>query len=157
MFFKKKIVDFSDAVVLGLENKDKFCAINEVVQRAKVFQKLKRKEEFINAIFQREIEKTTGFGHGVAVAHGKIMAASSIKIALGISKEGISYDATDGQPVHLLFVVASSPNKSKKYLALLSLLMGLVRDEVVREALLNAKSVEMAEAILHAHTPHFLI
>lgn len=148
LFRAKKRLRFEGAVVSNLISKDKFSAIDELVSKATIFQNIKNKEDFLKAVYQRENEKTTGFGHGVAVAHGKISTMKDIKIALGISRGGIQYNATDGKPVYLLFLVASDPAKSQKYLETLSFLMRIVRNEDFRKQLLNCTTPQEAEALL---------
>lgn len=149
MFFRaKKVLQFKGAVVSDLISKDKYSAIDELVAKAPILQHIKKREEFLKAIYEREKEKTTGFGHGVAVAHGKIPSIKDIKIALGISQGGIAYNATDGKPVYLLFLVASDPAKSQEYLEVLSYLMKIVRNQEFRERLLESKTPQEAEALL---------
>lgn len=148
---KKRIgLRFSGAVVTDLISRDKFSAIEELVNRAPVFFDLKKKMEFINAIYQREMEKTTGFGRGIAVAHGKIALMSKIRVALGISKKGIRYNSLDGKPVHLLFLIASSPEKSTEYLSFLSNLMDVVRSDAVQQQILEYKTPQEVEAFLNS-------
>jgi PTS system nitrogen regulatory IIA component len=57
-------------------------------------------------------------------------------IALGISHEGIDFDSYDGEPVHLLFIVANHPEQQMDYLHILSTLVAMVRDELFRRELL---------------------
>ncbi len=150
MFGKTKGVQFFGAVVPDLESTDKFSAIRELARKAPIFQKIKKPSEFINAVFQREQEKTTGFGHGVAVAHGKIASVNTIKIALGVSREGISYNSADGKPVKFLFLVASPPDKSKQYLKILSSLMVIMRNKEFRNALMQSTPEEVESLLTEA-------
>jgi nitrogen PTS system EIIA component len=132
-------------VVLRLSSQDKFDAIREVVHTAPVFQSLPDPDSFERAVINREKLQTTGFGHGVAVAHGKTEAVDGIRIALGIAPEGIPFDAWDGEPVHLLFVVANPPGKQLEYLTALSALVKIVRDPRFREQLLSSTTVADVE------------
>lgn len=145
---KEASLHFSGAVVTDLVSRDKFSAIEELVNKAPIFFDLKKKIEFINAIYQREKEKTTGFGRGIAVAHGKVALMSKICVALGISKKGIRYNSLDGKPVHLLFLIASSPEKSTEYLSFLSDLMDVVRSDSVQQQILEYKTPQEIEAFL---------
>lgn len=149
IFRQGKVIQFNGAVVSDLASSDKFSAIRELVNKASVFSRLKKPSEFINAIYQREQEKTTGFGHGIAVAHGKVASVGKITIALGISKKGILYNAADGKPVHLLFLIASPPDKSQEYLKTLASLMVIMRDENLRHFLIKEESVSEIESILN--------
>jgi hypothetical protein len=57
----------------------------------------------------------------------------------GISRKGIDYDSVDGEPVNLLFIVASPPDMRLEYLAALSVITGLVRNKHFREELLGSR------------------
>ncbi len=147
-FRKSNNIDFKGAVYLNIKSWDKFSAIDELAKNAQIFAKLENIEEFINAVFQREQEKTTGFGHGVAVAHGKIASVKRVSLALGISKNGIDYNSTDGKPVHLLFLVATPPDQSQTYLKVLSSLMSVIRNEELRNRIINSENEDEIESIL---------
>lgn len=148
IFKQEKGIQFSNSVVTDLKSSEKYSAIKELVEKAPIFKKLKKPTEFINAIYQRELEKTTGFGHGIAVAHGKVASIGKIKVALGISARGISYNSADGKPVHLLFLIASPPEKSGAYLKTLATLMALMRNETLRNKLISSTSEKEAESLL---------
>jgi PTS system nitrogen regulatory IIA component len=133
----------SGTVVPDLSSTDKESAIRELVRRAPVFHELPDLERFADAVVRRERQLTTAFGHGVAVAHGRVSQAGRVLIGLGLSREGIPFDAPDDAPVHLLFVIASPPEMNLDYLKALSCLVRALREREVREALLA--SVEILE------------
>jgi nitrogen PTS system EIIA component len=126
----------SGTVVPDLSSTDKESAIRELVRRAPVFRELPDLECFADAVIIRERQLTTGFGHGVAVAHGRVSQAARVLIALGLSRQGIPFNAPDEAPVHLLFVIASPPEMNVDYLQALSCLVRALREAEVREALL---------------------
>ena len=96
-------------------------------------------------MISREQQQTTGFGHGVAVAHGRVNGIPRVLIGLGVSQAGILYDAPDGAPVHLLFVMASPLNLSLDYLQALSTLVRCIRDKDQRDSLIDASSAAEIE------------
>ena len=132
--------DFHGCVVPDLQSADKFGAITELVKRTAVFRDVKNNPAFLNAVFNRERERSTGFGHGVAVAHAKTECVKRIEIALGIS--------IDRLPVHLLFLIATPVYKSEIYLKLLSVLMTVMRNSDLREKLLALTDVNQIESLL---------
>ena len=107
-------------VVDNLQNTNKFAAIHEVVGRAGVFANGRQRADVEQAVMRRERIQSTGIGHGVAAAHGQTDGVSEVTIALGISRIGIDYHAVDGQPVKLLFVLATPPDRHRDYLTALS-------------------------------------
>lgn len=136
------------SVICQLTSKDKTQAILEVIDSCSVFTSLPDLERFKRGVLRREHIQSTGIGHGVAVAHGKILGINEVHIALGISKEGIEYGSSDGMPVHLLFVIASSPSIQMEYLGALSSILRGVRTEQMREHLLNLHQSKSDEACL---------
>lgn len=143
----------SGTVVPDLVSTDKESAIRELVRRAPVFRELPDLERFAEAVLQRERQQTTGFGHGVAVAHGRVADAGRVLIALGVSRDGIPFGAADGQPVTLLFVIASPPEMNLDYLQALSSLVRALREREVREALLaHDEASEVERRIREAFT-----
>ncbi len=140
--------NFCGSVVNDLESTNKIEAIKELIDKAPVFNHLKNEPEFFNAVIQREELKSTGFGHGIAVAHGKSPCVDTIHIALGISKKGINYNSIDKKPVHLLFLISTPMNKSQEYLKILASLMKIMRQAKLRKDIISTKNIEKIEKIM---------
>jgi len=138
------------SVVSDLRSTDKFEALRELIQRAPVFSRLSVPADIEKAVVSREREQTTGFGHGIAVAHGRVKGLSRVLIALGISRKGIPYDSPDGEPVRLLAVIAYPPRLSVDYLQALSTLVRCLREPRDREALMQGASAEEIETRLRS-------
>lgn len=125
------------SVICQLQSNDKIHALREVIDSCSIFSSLPDIERFKRGVLRRERIQTTGIGHGVAIAHGKILGLKEVHIALGISAKGIEYGSEDGLPVHLLFVIASSPSIQIEYLRSLSAILQSVRSEEMRSHLLS--------------------
>ncbi|GAB4222223.1 MAG: PTS sugar transporter subunit IIA [Spirochaetales bacterium] len=123
-------------VVIELKSEHKYDAIRELIREAKVFQELPDRDAFERAVIEREQLQSTGLGHGVAFAHGRIDGIESIKVALGISRKGIEFDSVDGKPVHLLFVFATDPGMHIDYLSCLASMARMVKKEGFQEEIL---------------------
>ncbi len=123
-----------------LQSLDKFDAIRELIHRAPVFKEISDLAAFEEAVIARERLQSTGFGHGVAVAHGRAAGVERVLIAMGLSRAGIPYESPDGEPVRLLFVIASPLQVSLDYLQALSTLVRCVRHTPVRESLLDPQA-----------------
>jgi PTS system nitrogen regulatory IIA component len=132
------------AVIFEIKSQGKADAIKEIISRAKVFDGIYDKTQFEEAVFAREAQGSC-VGHGVAFAHGKILEISEMKIALGISRQGIDYGALDGRPVHLLFIVATNPSMHLDYLKRLSILARMARIEGFRDEILSCFAQEEVE------------
>lgn len=140
------------SVIWELDSDDKYDAIREVIYRASVFTEHESLEldAFAQTVIEREKLQSTGFGHGVAVAHGRTERVSEPTIALGISHEGIDFEAVDRRPVHLLFIVANHPEHQMTYLQILSTLVMMVRDEPFRGEILTCAHAEEVQEKLCA-------
>lgn len=123
-------------VVIELKSTEKYAAIRELIREAKVFQDLPDRDAFEQAVIDREKLQSTGLGHGVAFAHGRLPEIKTLKVALGISRKGIDFDSIDGKPVHLLFVFATNPAMHIDYLSCLSALARMVKKEGFQEEIL---------------------
>ena len=128
-----------------IEGSDKFDAIRQIVRHAPVFREIRDLDSFEESVLSRERLLTTGFGRGVAVAHGRTEGVPHILIGLGLSRKGIAFESPDGKPVHLLFVIASSPSMNLDYLQALSVLVRVLRDPAAREALIAEGDVARVE------------
>jgi PTS system nitrogen regulatory IIA component len=133
------------SVVPDLRSTEKFEALRELIRRAHVFGAIDGRASFEDAVIARERQQTTGFGHGVAVAHGRVRGVPRVLIALGVSRDGIPYESPDGAPVHLLFVIASPPHLSVDYLQALSTLVRCLREKDDRDSLIEAESAAEIE------------
>lgn len=145
------------SVVWELESPDKYQAIREVIYRAPVFRTISGLDldAFADVVVNRERLLSTGFGHGVAVAHGRTPAVNASHIALGVSRHGIDYVSPDGQPVHLLFVVANHPEQQMDYLQIISTLARLLRNDSFRRELLSCvRGDEVERKMYHAFTEY---
>ncbi|WP_422478122.1 PTS sugar transporter subunit IIA [Pleomorphochaeta sp. DL1XJH-081] len=126
-----------DSVICHIQATSKKEAIDEVIDKCSIFRSLPDLNRFRRAVHNREAIETTGIGHGIAIAHGKIRNLSHVQVALGLSECGVEYDAKDGLPVHFLFVIASCPTRQFEYIRTLSALLRTVRSPEVRGELLQ--------------------
>jgi nitrogen PTS system EIIA component len=135
------------SVIWELESSNKYDAIREIIERAPIFTEHPGLDlsAFSKKVVERERLQSTGFGHGVAVAHGRTDQVSSPRIAVGISRSGIDFDSIDEKPVHLLFIVANHPDHEVDYLHILSTLVGMVRDEMFRREILTCAHGSVAQ------------
>jgi len=136
------------SVVCELQSTDKFEAIHELILKAPIFQRNIDSLLLEKAVILREKQQSTGFGHGVAVAHGTLKGLDTIRIALGVSRKGIDFESLDGEPVQLLFIVASPPKMQLEYLLALSILTGLLRNKAFRDEILSYREEGQIERAL---------
>lgn len=125
----------ADCVVPDLQSNEKTGSIHELIHRSASFNDVDGKDEVERAVLAREETASTGFGRGVAIAHAESPEISSLKVAVGISAEGIEFDSYDKKPVHLLFIIVNPVGRHVEYLETLSMLTRMVREQPVRARL----------------------
>jgi PTS system fructose-specific IIC component/PTS system nitrogen regulatory IIA component len=108
-----------ELIKVGLEAEDKEEAFEEMVDRFCQVEKSNARETILTALREREAKMSTGIHRGIAIPHGKTDAVDKVYGILGVSRKGIDYDALDGTPVFLLFMVLAPLKDSEKYLRLL--------------------------------------
>ena len=99
-------------------------------------------EAMLQVLLERERLGSTGIGDGIAIPHGKLQGLDEILLSFGRSSEGISFDAMDGKPVHLFFLLMAPENSAGLHLKILAKISRMLKDPALRNNLLQAKSKE---------------
>ncbi len=137
----KDLVDFTkEKYIRKIKSKNKYKAIEELALVFKDTDVCSDIDILINALKEREEIMSTGIGLGMAIPHAKIKPVNKLSFAIGISQKGIDFDSIDGNPVHLIVLVAAGERQHKDYLKLLSHIMGVLKDEEVRKKIINSSS-----------------
>ncbi|MGB5530635.1 MAG: PTS sugar transporter subunit IIA [Ignavibacteriaceae bacterium] len=122
------------------ENKDDI--INELVDLLKGDERIINLEEVRKCVFDREKIMSTGVGKGFAIPHGKTNSVNDIIAVFGKSKNPIEYNALDGEPVNLVFLMIGKDTLVSKHIKLLSRISRLMNNDQFRKKLIEADSKE---------------
>ena len=122
--------------------KSKNEALDQMVELMAKSGKINDLEAYRQEVYRREEEGTTGVGEGIAIPHGKGAFVDKPGLAAMVVKDGVDYDSLDGEPVHLIFLIAAPNTKDNVHLDVLSKLSVRLMDEDFSRALQNAKSPE---------------
>lgn len=98
--------------------------------------------EVLRAVREREAVLSTGIGNAVAIPHGKSAAIPELRMAAGRTVKPIDFDALDGQPVSLLFLLVGPESAAGPHIKALSRISRLVRKDSVRDQLIAAETPE---------------
>lgn len=148
-----RITDLLDkrSVMIGAAPGNKTEAIEQAVALMVQSGKIKDAESYKKQVFEREEESTTGIGEGIAIPHGRCDAVEKPGLAAMVIPNGVDFDALDGEPVTLLFLIAAPNTKDNVHLDVLSKLSVMLMDEEFTQKLRQAKSVdEFMELVDHA-------
>lgn len=104
--------------------------------------KINDREAYRQEVYRREEESTTGIGEGIAIPHGKGAFVDKPGLAAMVVKDGVDFDSLDGEPVHLIFLIAAPNTKDNVHLDVLSKLSMLLMDETFAADLKKASTVE---------------
>lgn len=131
-------------IVADLTSTEKRDVIHDLVQQlcASGILAGDQAEGVERAVMRREELGSTGIGKGIAVPHAEHPGVKGVVGVLGCSTRGVQFDALDGQPVHLVFLLVSSPDSAEPHLAALRKVTVLVRDDDFCAFLQRAKNKE---------------
>lgn len=117
-----KITDLlvKEAMILDLQATDKASAIDEMVEKLYQTGRITDKEVFKAGILNREAQTSTGLGDGIAMPHAKNEAVKEATILFAKSKAGLDYEALDGQPVFVFFMIAAPAGANDTHLKALA-------------------------------------
>lgn len=115
-----------DCMILDLKATDKKSAITEMVNKLYETGRIDDKEVFEEGILAREAQTTTGLGDGIAMPHAKNKAVVKPTVLFARSKAGLDYEALDGQPTYLFFMIAAPEGANDTHLQALASLSRLL-------------------------------
>ncbi len=132
-----KIVDFLNekAVVAEIKSTTKEGVIRELVDSLAKAEGLKNKEELVKVLLNRESLGSTGIGQGVGIPHGKTNSVKKLVAAFGICHPGVNFDALDGEPVYIFFLLVAPEDSAGPHLKGLARISRLLKDKFFRESL----------------------
>lgn len=137
-----------ESIMLQGVASDKTDVLNQMVELMAKSGKIADVDTYRKGVFAREEEGTTGVGEGIAIPHCKSSAVKAPGLAAMVVPDGVEFDALDGAPVHILFLIAAPDTKDNVHLDVLSKLSTLLMDESFTQSLIHASSVDGFLAII---------
>jgi len=104
--------------------------------------------EILETLNEREKLGSTGFGHGVAIPHGKVEGLKQIYCLFARLSEPVGYKAIDGKPVDLVFLLLSPPDAGAEHLKALAAISRVIRNGATLEKMRGARSRDALAAVL---------
>lgn len=115
-----RLQDFLDpsAISLDLQATTREAVLDELVWLLR--QDEKTAQQLVRLLKRREALGSTGVGRAIAIPHCRALGIADLKLGFGIHKAGVDYDAVDGKPVNVFFLIVAPPNEvSNQYLPVL--------------------------------------
>ena len=145
-----KIMDIvvKEAAILELEDGDKRAVLTQLARSLADAVPELEAERLLQVLLDREGLQSTGIGEGVAIPHGKFPGLDRLLASFARSSPGTDFEAVDGQPTHLFFLLVVPEHSGGQHLKALARISRFFRDASFRKRLLEARSVdEVFEAI----------
>lgn len=146
----------TDFIIPDLKGETKEDVIIELIDLFKNDPRVEDIEKVKTAVLDREKVMSTGVGKGFAIPHGKTNAVKEIIGAFGKVKDGIEYDALDGNPVQLIFLLVGKDNLISTHIKLLSRISRLMNKDDFRHRLTEANSADEIIKLFSEEEEHFL-
>lgn len=129
-----------DGIELNVTAKDKNDIINKMTNLMLKTGRITDLNAYKELVLKREEEGSTGVGEGIAIPHGKGDCVTEPGLVAMVVPNGVEYDALDGKPVNLLFMIAAPNTSDNVHLDVLSRLSTMLMDTEFKNKLVSAKS-----------------
>ncbi len=129
-------------IELNLSATNKSEAIDHLSDMLSTSGKVNDRGHFVKAVLEREKLGSTAIGAGIAIPHARANTVNEVSIAFARSGSGIDFNSVDGDPVHLIFLLAAPIESGSLYLKLLARISRLLRYQDLIDDLKKATSKE---------------
>lgn len=135
--------------IVFLDQDSKISALNELSSVLAQCPQIKDANELSSSILKREELMSTAIGKGIAIPHVRLASVSDLVMAVGISKKPLNdFEPLDNQGVNLLIMIAAAHNQHSYYLKTISHISSILRQDDLRQKIVNATSKEDVYSIL---------
>lgn len=129
-----------ECILAPLKSADKKGVIDELVDLLAELGKIPDAEILKQAVWSREQTRTTGIGQGLAIPHGKAPGMRALAMAIGRPAEPLDFESIDGNPVRLVVLLASPPDRTSDHIHALARVSRLISMEAFRRKIYEANS-----------------
>ncbi|MFC6202363.1 fructose-specific PTS transporter subunit EIIC [Lactiplantibacillus nangangensis] len=136
-----------NVMIMDMHATTKDEAIDELVHKYAEQGVINDEALYKKDIIKREAESTTGIGDGIAMPHAKDKAVQRATVLFAKSAAGVDFNALDGQPVHLFFMIAAPEGANNTHLAALAALSSLLIDPELVGKLKKATTPEEVQQL----------
>lgn len=137
----------SDGIIASLKAQSKKQVLCELANRASELLKLDQHDIF-ETLLQRERLGSTGVGQGVAIPHGKLAVVDKIVVLFARLETPIDFEAIDGEPVDLVFMILAPEDAGADHLKALSRISRLLREPQLLSKLRGSQGVDAIYSLL---------
>lgn len=138
-------------LVCGLKAADRDGCFVELLDALVANREITKSESAaaLEAIRNREKIGSTGIGSGVAIPHVKLPGAKKLAATIGVHAEGVDFNAIDGEPVNVIFLIVRPADDSAEHLKFLQWVSRLARHADFRRFMARTRSTAEMMALMH--------
>ena len=147
-----KILDILDKqmIIPQLASTSKEGVLRALIRVIAHVEKQVDENRLMEILLERESLGSTGIGEGVAIPHGKSKDVKRLLASFGRSLAGMDFQAMDGKPTHLFFLLVAPENSAGTHLKALARISRLMKDNVFRKRLMEVSSGEEIYSLFSA-------
>ena len=131
-----------ESTIVDLKGESKEDIIAELVNSLPAGDAITDRDQVLQAVLDREKIMSTGIGDGIAIPHGKSAAVTELVAAMGTQRRGVDFDALDGEPAFVFFLLVSPANVSGPHIKALARISRLLKNDEFKKKLIEANSAE---------------
>lgn len=137
----------ADAIIVNFESTSKKHILNKLCELAE--KKIKvNSRNLLETLTKREKLGSTAVGNGIAIPHANVPNIDKPYVFVATLLNGLDFNATDDQPVDIIFLLVASDNEGSEHLQALALISRLLRNKELTTKLRGCKSTEAALAVI---------
>jgi len=138
------------AIVARLKAHDRDAVVAEIVETLSAARIVPADlgKDLVASVLERERRGSTGFGRGVAVPHVKHARIKKMSAAIGLSEQGVEFNALDKQPVYSIFLLLSPADKPEEHLQAMEVIFKNLSQDKFRRFLRQATSAQDVRTLL---------
>lgn len=137
-----------ETIIADLSASDKESAIRQMAGTLAASGAVSDEKAFIKGIMAREDIESTAIGNGIAIPHTRGGCCTRLAISVGRSKEGIEFNALDGKPVFIVFMIAAPQEAKKEYLQVIAKIARFLKHGQNRELIREADTTETILSVI---------
>ena len=130
------------STIVDLKGDTKEEIIAELVDSLSASEAINDRDKVLQAVLEREKIMSTGIGDGIAIPHGKSDSVIKLVAALGTQRRGVDFEALDGEPAYVFFLLVSPANVSGPHIKALARISRLLKNDEFKKKLIAASSPE---------------
>lgn len=151
---RARLLDFLEEhrIAVGLTGNDREETIRQLASQLYATSTIETpEEEFVQAVLERDRQDDSCVGRGLMIPHAILEDGDEIRGVLGLSDEGLDFDAPDGRRIHAVLLLATPASDRKRHLQVIAAFASAItRDANLAEQLYHARSAAHAYDVLHA-------